>query len=68
MRLFPFCVTGKHLEQLVSAMLQHEVKRVFKYREVHNIKKALSKKCFFLARPKGFEPSTCRFVAGHSIH
>ena len=23
---------------------------------------------FFMARPGGFEPSTYRFVAGHSIH
>ena len=30
--------------------------------------KALAwRKCFFMARPRGFEPLTYRFVAGHSI-
>ena len=33
------------------------------------IKKApLDWGAFFMARPGGFEPSTYRFVAGHSIH
>ena len=35
---------------------------------VHKIEKSTCiRKCFFLARPRGFEPLTYRFVAGHSI-
>ena len=33
----------------------------------HGMKKALPRQCFFSPRPIGFEPTTYRFVAGHSI-
>ena len=32
-----------------------------------SLKKAGQRPAFFLARPRGFEPLTYRFVAGHSI-
>ena len=50
-----------------NANLQCTVRKVLR-RTKQNKKSTHDCGCLFMARPGGFEPSTYRFVAGHSIH